>query len=904
MKKVMLFCSAMLLFSALQAQVLFSNGSAGLQTINGVAGSDLAVDMNGDGLDDVVRVNQFGNIYIDYQQPGGGFNAEQFTYAGDNWPSWSICAADIDDNGYTDLVLGDGSALSFVYANDDGTAYTESAQPQYIFTQRTTFCDIDNDGNLDAFACHDVDQCRPYRNTGGVLTYDLSLIETLDVGGNYAAIWVDYDNDWDPDLYITKCRGGAPPGDPQRINLLYRNDGGGVFTSVGPEANMDDGDQSWTTCFEDFDNDGDFDAFTVNHEWANRLMRNNGDGTFTDVIEGSGIDAGDLGSWDCDAHDFDNNGFVDILSEMNNEIYWNNGDGTFTGGDAAFQDGGVGDLNNDGFLDVIRGNSLWLNNGNSNNWVRFDLEGIMSNRDGIGARIEIYGDWGIQIREVRAGESFSPGNSLIAHFGLGTATAIDQAVIKWPGGMITTLINPAINTTHEVAEVGCSLPSVTISAGGPTEICPGESVNLLAPAGDAYLWSNGATTQSISVGNGGNYSVLVFDEEGCAASSNHITISVIDEEAPVIAITGETTFCEGETVALTSSIAATYAWSNGATEQGIVVSDSGTYSVAITGACSGETYESQPVTLTMLENPPPVVDAVTLPEPGTAVFTATGNNLEWYATETSDEVLGTGPTFETDFFSDAISYWVSSSTEYGGELEEGGKPDNSGSGGLPSSGGRLFFNATEPFTLLSVDVVVPGGSVAGNRTIQLFDAANTVIAEAVFMCEIGLNTLMLDFEVPAAAGLSITCAENNLFRNNGGISYPYAIGTAGEIYTSTNGTGFYYYCYNWQIQREAFNCVSERVEATAAVVGMNEQILESVQVFPNPAFDMLTIKAGGALNGTVQVRIRDIAGKVVYHSGISISAAQEIGVGHLAAGIYTLELSNQAASGSVRFVKH
>jgi hypothetical protein len=152
--------------------------------------------------------------------------------------------------------------------------------------------------------------------------------------------------------------------------------------------------------------------------------------------------------------------------------------------------------------------------------------------------------------------------------------------------------------------------------------------------------------------------------------------------------------------------------------------------------------------------------------------------------------------------------------------------------------------------------------------------------------------------------MSITCAENNLFRNNGGISYPYAIGTAGEIYTSTNGTGFYYYCYNWQIQREAFNCVSERVEATAAVVGMNEQILENVQVFPNPANDILTIKAGDALNGTVQVCIRDIAGKVVYRSGISFSGAHEIGVGHLAAGMYTLGLSNQTATGSVRFVKH
>ena len=469
MKKYLLVSGLLFLCLAGWSQVMFTNSSSGLQSISGFAGSDLAVDMNGDHLDDIVRVTSSGMIYIDYQLAGGGFSGEQYTYGGDNYPSWSVCAADIDANGFTDLLLGDGSALSFVYANADGTAYTEDPQPEYIFTQRSTFCDIDNDGNLDAFACHDVDQCRPYRNTGGVLNFDISLIQTLDVGGNYAAIWVDYDNDWDTDLYITKCRGGAPPGDPQRINLLYRNDGGGVFTSVGPDANMDDGDQSWTTCFEDYDNDGDFDAFTVNHEWANRLMRNNGDGTFTDIIDGSGIDAEDLGSWDCDAHDFDNNGFVDILSEMKKEIYWNNGDGTFTGADLGFQDGGVGDMNNDGFLDVINGNNLWLNNGNDNNWVKFDLEGIVSNKDGIGARIEIYGDWGIQIREVRSGESFSPGSTLIAHFGLGTATEIDQVVVKWPSGMLTTIDNPSINTTHNVAEVGCTLAPITINADGATQ---------------------------------------------------------------------------------------------------------------------------------------------------------------------------------------------------------------------------------------------------------------------------------------------------------------------------------------------------------------------------------------------------------------------------------------------------
>ncbi|MFM7104821.1 MAG: CRTAC1 family protein, partial [Flavobacteriales bacterium] len=463
-------------------QVTFTNMASLLQPVNGSYGN-LASDMNGDHLDDIVRVTANG-IYSDYQQAAGGFQAAYFPMSIANLPSWSICAADIDANGYNDLCLGAGNAVSFVYANDNGTGYTEVAHPEYIFTQRTTFADIDNDGNLDAFANHDVDQCHPYRNVSGELVLDFSLIQTLDAGGNYAAIGVDYDNDWDQDLYITKCRGGAAWGDAQRINLLYKNNGDGTFTESGAEANLNDGNQSWVTCFEDFDNDGDFDAFIVNHYSgdvpggsANKFMRNNGDGTFTDIIASTGINAEDLGAWNADAWDFDNNGFVDIYSEMGTNWYWNNGDGTFASGPSTgFTRAGIGDFNNDGYLDAISGNSLWMNDGSQNHYIKFSLEGILSNRSAIGARIEIYGDFGMQVREVRSGESFSPGSSLTEHFGIGTYTSIDQVIIKWPSQQVTTINNPAIDQTHFILEASCMNPPIAIAAQGSTEICPGQSV--------------------------------------------------------------------------------------------------------------------------------------------------------------------------------------------------------------------------------------------------------------------------------------------------------------------------------------------------------------------------------------------------------------------------------------------
>jgi hypothetical protein len=234
---------------------------------------------------------------------------------------------------------------------------------------------------------------------------------------------------------------------------MYTNNGDGTFTENGQDIGMRDNAQSWSTVFEDFDNDGDFDAFIVNHDFQNRLMLNDGSGNFTDIIGSSGIDANDLGAWENQAADFNNDGFVDIFSELGKELYINNGDLTFTGTDLPFDEGGIGDFNGDGFLDVVNNGDLWLNDADSGfNWVKIGLEGVQSNLNGIGARIEIYGDWGMQIREVRSGQGFSHMNSLVAHFGIGAATEIDEMIIKWPSGIVDTFTGPAINTQHIIVE--------------------------------------------------------------------------------------------------------------------------------------------------------------------------------------------------------------------------------------------------------------------------------------------------------------------------------------------------------------------------------------------------------------------------------------------------------------------
>ena len=450
MKKLLLLSFTIFSLTNLIAQPSFTNRNDLIGNYDGY--TSITVDMNGDYLDDFVRVSGNG-IGIDYQQADGTFESVFIAMIIQWVPDWSAAAADIDGNGYTDLLLGNGQRASFLFANEDGTAFTEVFEDLYIFSQRTNLVDIDNDGDLDAFVCHDVDGNHNYRNDGNQnMVLDFNLIETLNLAGNYASLWVDYDNDGDTDMHLTKCRQGSTPGDPERTNAMYRNNGDGTYTEVAAAINLDDNEQSWATVWQDFDNDGDFDAFCVNHSDANRFYENDGTGVFTDIIVSTGINPTDLGAWENHGADFDNDGYVDIFSEMARELYMNNGDMTFTGFDLPFDEGAVGDFNGDGYLDVGRAGDLWMNDGGTNNWVKFALVGVESNLHGIGARITINGDWGIQIREVRSGTGYSHMSTLIAHFGLGTSTEIESVLIEWPSGTVDLIENVDVNSQHVFIE--------------------------------------------------------------------------------------------------------------------------------------------------------------------------------------------------------------------------------------------------------------------------------------------------------------------------------------------------------------------------------------------------------------------------------------------------------------------
>ncbi len=491
-----------------------------------ISGSALAVtDMNGDFLDDIVSVTTT-NIEFHQQNLAGSFTPVNYTTTtAQNSPSWSLAIGDYNADGYNDLLYGGGSGVTFMESDGLGTGYNQVSGTQYVFSQRSNFVDINNDGHLDAFVCHDVDPNVYYINDGsGNLTFNQGGLGDHPDGGNYGSIWVDYNNDRLPDLFIAKCRGGAGTA---KINELHKNNGDGTFTNVSVQANMADPIQTWSSAWNDFDNDGWMDVVvgaSSSADGMHKFMHNNGDGTFSNITAGSGLETYLGMSTEYASYDFNNDGFTDVFTP--NTILYNNGNNTFTAHPIQMSAGAVGDLNNDGFLDVQNGTTTYFNSGNAYNWITVTLKGTTSNINGIGARVEIYGAWGKQIRDVRSGVGFRYMGTLNAHFGIGAATQIDSVRVLWPSGNNDVICNPENNKVLHIIENAAPVATAAFSANA-TIIDEFESVNFIdasTPCPITWNWSVNPTT-------GWNFS------NGTTATSQNPTITFNTAGTYVVSLT-------------------------------------------------------------------------------------------------------------------------------------------------------------------------------------------------------------------------------------------------------------------------------------------------------------------------------------------------------------------------------
>ncbi len=939
-KYTLLLLSLIVLFGgSISAQISFTNANDRLGHPSTHSGVAIAVaDMNADGLDDIVRLSQGRSLEIEYQQS----DSEQFTNyvfgAVSDQSQWSMCVADVDNDGYNDVLTGgryDG--VKYVRAINEGTAHEMSELPGAgLFVQGSNLADINNDGFLDYFACHDDGESRIWRNDslGNLVEanewIDMATVPASDNSGNYGSIWTDFDNDGDIDLYIAKCRQGVnDPTDPRRINALFVNTGNGVYVEASELYNLKIGAQSWTADFQDIDNDGDFDCFITNHDVPSMLLENDGTGHFTDITAGSGISVGGLPIQGV-MRDFDNDGYVDILVAGSQDyLFRNNGDKTFTQVTDIFNNNdmesyAIGDLNNDGFLDIYGGygqiyttpsnidDVLWQNDGASGyNFLTVRLMGQESNRNGIGARINIYyGENGIQTREVRSGESYGIMNSMSQHFGLGDLTAIDSMVIKWPSGTEDRFYDLEVNQFMTVIEGNCISPQVSVTVDGPTTICSGESVILTAPEGFNYSWSNGETTQTIAVGEQGSYNVTVTDESACFGISTSISIVVDPDETPSLVALGDTVFCAGGSVMLEASEATEYSWSNGESTQIITVSEPGDYTVTTQGQCAA--FTSTAISVNVLPADAPEIELAAYAD-GQAELAVTGSNVYWYESPDAEEPFAEGNTLITPVAGDTIFYAQNVEVYPGasavtGMLEHAG---NNYSGNQYN--GAVIFDCFASFNLRTVTVST---DQAGPRIIELQTADGTVLQSREVDLTEGEHVINLDFDVEPGTDLYLTTntesnqtnfgfASPRFRRASQNVNYPYVVDGVLSINDSNLGSDRYYYFFNWEIKQADVECISPLTEVALTVVNTNDPLAyQPLALQPNPTKGLLDLQLPLLQSNNTALQVFDATGKLVKTVTLTQSTGvEQVDLTNLAAGMYWLRLQDAKTTYAAKVIK-
>ncbi len=182
-------------------------------------------------------------------------------------------------------------------------------------------------------------------------------------------------------------------------------------------------------------------------------------------------------------------------------------------------------------------------------------------------------------------------NPVLSNVGTVTYYAASVEIATGCQSSTRTAVSLSINTIP--------LPSVT--AGGPTSFCIGGSVTLTASQGSSFAWSNGASTQSITVTETGDYTVTVTNS-GCTNSTQALTVTVNPLPAAAITAGTATSFCQGGSVTLTASAGNSWLWSNGASTQAVNITGSGSYTVTVTDA-NGCTASSEIMPVAVSPNP-------------------------------------------------------------------------------------------------------------------------------------------------------------------------------------------------------------------------------------------------------------------------------------------------------------
>jgi len=424
--------------------------------------------------------------------------------AGDGNYGMGVAVGDYDNDGYPDLYVTSYGKNILYHNNGDGTFTDVTAKAGVAaggWSVSAGFFDYDNDGKLDLFVTRYMDwdtkhnkdcggnyhtYCPPaqfpattnilYHNRGNGTFEDVSQRSGIAAkkGRALGVAFADYDDDGFTDIFV------ANDGMQQ---FLFHNNGDGTFSERGLEAGAGlttDGKplSGMGATFQDYDNDGRPDIIvTVLPREIYGVYHNDGNGLFSYRSLETGLGALSSGSsgWGVGLEDFDNDGWKDLfvaqshvldnvekidpsLHYLEPPMFALNHNGRFERADlgtvvpVAGRGAAFGDLNNDGWMDVVTSvlgghPQVFLNRGGSRHWLVISLRGTRSNRDGFGARVRVNG----QTRFATTAGSYLSASDKRLHFGLGAAETA-HVEIMWPSGTRQTLNNVRADQFLEVRE--------------------------------------------------------------------------------------------------------------------------------------------------------------------------------------------------------------------------------------------------------------------------------------------------------------------------------------------------------------------------------------------------------------------------------------------------------------------
>ncbi len=440
-------------------------------------------DFDNDGWDDITYASENGVDLYFFKNTNGVFNLVTFNGISNTSKAKQVIWVDYDNDGDKDFFVTAIEGKNAFYSNDGEMNFTDISSiigifQTDLFTYGASFGDIDNDGDLDLFISNrsPEDHNYLYRNDSGIYV-DITGTSGISLEGqlSFCSIFFDYDKDGLQDIYVSNDK-------EENINRLYKNLGDGVFQDVSESSNAGVDVSAMSTTLGDFNNDGWFDIYITNTPFSqvssiqgNVLLKNNGDGTFTNVATETGTSFDSVG-WGSVFLDADNDGLLDIYvsssengngSLISSAFYHQQDDETFIiPQDIGFNTdlresytNAIGDINNDGKPEIVVGNDtdnnfLWQNNTiNENNWLKVKLEGVVSNKDGIGNTIEINVDGQSQYRYTLAGEGYLSQNSFYEFFGTGLSNLIDYVKVTWTStGATETFNNIEANQSITIKE--------------------------------------------------------------------------------------------------------------------------------------------------------------------------------------------------------------------------------------------------------------------------------------------------------------------------------------------------------------------------------------------------------------------------------------------------------------------